>query len=120
MYQSYRVVFPSFFGLRMNENSFMDSLPHDIRQERVAESGALTRALDESRNVPDLQTRRHLGFGLVLLQQPVVAVVGNVDAGLVGVNGAEGEVFGGDALFGERVEEGRLSDVREPDNTHLH
>jgi hypothetical protein len=69
--------------------------PHlDVRQERVTQAGAGRRALDEAGDVDDLQERLHHGLGLVVVHQPVEALVGDVHAGAVRVDGAEREVLG--------------------------
>mmetsp|Transcript_14099 Transcript_14099/g.34768 ORF Transcript_14099/g.34768 Transcript_14099/m.34768 type:complete len:256 (-) Transcript_14099:16-783(-) len=91
----------------------------DVRQERVAQALALGRALDQARNVPDLQVRRHRGLGLVQVAQPLEALVGHVDTRLVGLNGTEGEVLSWDAHPADSVEQGGLSNVRQTHNTHL-
>lgn len=51
----------------------------------------------EPGDVADLQEGGHLRLGLVHAAQPVEAVVGHVDARLVGLDRAKGEVFGGHA-----------------------
>src|SRR5207248_7171105 len=85
-------------------------------QELVAQSLALGRTPHESRDVYELDHRRHLFLGLHQLVEPLQPRVGHLDHADVGLDGAEGIVLRGRGLGGgERVEESRLADVRETD-----
>ena len=56
---------------------------------------------------------------LVEIAEPAEPVVRDVDAGVVGLDGAKREVLGRDAHLGEDVEEGGLADVGEADDADL-
>ena len=81
----------------------------NVREERVAKPRALCGALDEPRNVGDMQVRRDLGRRLPLVAEVVEALVRHGAARLVGVDRAEGEIFGGGRLVdrARRGAEGR-------------
>ena len=64
----------------------------NVGQERVSETSAGGCAAGQTSNVVDGQVSRHLRLGLVLLAQPVEALIGHDDTGLLGVDGGIGEV----------------------------
>ena len=57
--------------------------------------------------------------GFEFLAEFIESLVGNGATTLIRVDGAEGEVLGGDTHVGQHVEEGRFTDVGETNNTHL-
>lgn len=65
----------------------------DMRQEGVSESGTGGSAPGQTSDIVDRQVGRYSGLGLVLLAQPVVALVGDDDASLLGLNGSVREVL---------------------------
>lgn len=75
--------------------------------------------LDKAGNVDDVEKCGDLIFWLVEVTEPSKAGVWDVDTRLVGVDGAEGKVFGWDAAFGEQVEEGALADVGQANDADL-
>ena len=84
----------------------------DVRQELVAESLALGRALDQAGDVHELDHRRDLLLGLDELVQPLEARVGDLDHADVGLDGAEGVVLRRGGLGrGESVEQRGFSHV---------
>mmetsp|Transcript_70889 Transcript_70889/g.224431 ORF Transcript_70889/g.224431 Transcript_70889/m.224431 type:complete len:462 (+) Transcript_70889:311-1696(+) len=91
----------------------------DVGEESVAQPLAVGRALDQAGDIPHVQEGRDLGLGLVGLAQPVKAVIWHVDAGLVGLDGAEREVLGRNGAAGEHVEHRRLAHVGEAHDTDL-
>ena len=91
----------------------------NVRQERVPESRTRARSFHQSRDVDNLQKRLHHALRLVLLDQPIEAFVGDVDARRVGVDGAKREIFRGNRAVGERVVQRRFSDVWHADDAHL-
>lgn len=64
----------------------------NVRQERVTETGTGRSTAGQTSDVVDCEVGRDLGLGLVLLAQPVEAVIGDDDTGLFGVDGSVGEV----------------------------
>jgi len=92
----------------------------DVRQESVTETGTGRSTGGKTGNVDAGEEGGDLGRGLVQVTEPVEALVGDRDAGLLGVDGGVGEV-GGLAEVGlrERVEERRLADVGETNDTNL-
>ena len=65
----------------------------DVRQEGVAQTGTSRGTTGQAGDVVDSQVGRDLGLGLVLVAQPVEAVIGNDDARLLGLNGGVGKVL---------------------------
>lgn len=65
----------------------------DVRQESIAETSAGGGTAGKTSNIVDSQVGGDARLGLVLLAQPVEALIGNDDAGLLGVNGGIGEVL---------------------------
>lgn len=84
----------------------------DVRQEGVTQSSTSRGTTGQTGNIVDGQVGRNLGLGLVMLAEPVEPLIGDDNAGLLGVNGGIGEVGrvtqGG---LSDRLEECRLADV---------
>jgi hypothetical protein len=64
----------------------------NMGQEGVSETSTGGCAAGQTSNVVDRQVSGHLRLGLVLLAQPVEALIGHDDTGLLGVDGGIGEV----------------------------
>ena len=64
----------------------------NVRQEGVTETSTSGGTTGQTSNVVDSEVSRDLGLGLVLLAEPVEAVIGDDDTGLFGVDGSVGEV----------------------------
>ena len=64
----------------------------NVRQEGVAETSTSGGTTGQTSNVIDSEVSRNLGLGLVLLAEPVEALIGNNDTGLFGVDSSVGEV----------------------------
>lgn len=84
----------------------------NVGQERVTQTGTSGGTAGQTGNIIHGQVSRNLRLGLVVLAEPVEPLVGNDDAGLLGVNGGIGEIGrvtqGG---LGDGLEECRLADV---------
>ena len=92
----------------------------NVGEELVAEASALRGAADEAGDIPDLQVGGVLGGRVPHVAEVVVALVGDGAAGLVGVNGAEGEVLRlSEGGLREEVEERGLANVGKANDTHL-
>mmetsp|Transcript_606 Transcript_606/g.1392 ORF Transcript_606/g.1392 Transcript_606/m.1392 type:complete len:313 (-) Transcript_606:208-1146(-) len=65
----------------------------DVAQERVTQSGALSRSFDQPGNVGHLEVRRDLAVGLVMLAQPIEPLIWDIDTRNRRVDRAEGVVF---------------------------
>ncbi|GMR52496.1 hypothetical protein PMAYCL1PPCAC_22691, partial [Pristionchus mayeri] len=93
----------------------------DVREEGVAQSLPLRRALHQTSNVYNIEERWHLRgrARLEMLDEPVESRILHHHSSLSGVDGAEGEVLCGDGRGGEHVEERRLPHVGKTQNTHL-
>ena len=91
----------------------------DVREEGVTETGSLRGALDETGDVDDLEVGLNDGLGLVVVHEPVEAIVGDVHARGVGIDGAEGEVLGGDGAVRQGVVQRGLADVGHTDEADL-
>lgn len=110
----------------------------NVREERVTETSTGGGASGKTGNIVHGQVGGDARLGLVLLAEPVVAVVGDDDASLLGVNGGVGEVlqallavisagasnedtYGGvtKIALGDGLEESRLADVGKTDDTAL-
>ena len=89
----------------------------DVGEELVAEALALGRAAHQAGDVDEFQCRRH---HLLRLRDPrhhVEARIGHRYAADVGLDRAERIVGrGGGGRLGQRIEEGRLADVRQADD----
>lgn len=64
----------------------------NVRQEGVTQTRTRGSTAGQTGNIVHGQVGGHLGLGLVVVTEPVEALVGNDDAGLLGVNGGIGEV----------------------------
>lgn len=88
----------------------------NVRQESVAQTSTSGCTAGQTGNIVDGQVCGDAGLWLVLLNQPVVTVIRDDDARLLGVNGGVGEVGGvAKVAPGDGLEEGRLSDVCKAD-----
>ena len=85
----------------------------DVREELVAEALALRRALDEARDVDELHDGGHHFFRLHDRGDRIELRVGHRDDADVRIDRAERIVLGRNLRRGERVEERRLTDVRQ-------
>src|SRR5690606_16388554 len=91
----------------------------DVRQELVAQPLPASGAGDQAGDVDELDRGRHHLLRLDDLRQRVQARVRHRHHADVRLDGAEGEVGRGDARPGQRIEEGRLADVRQADDAAL-
>lgn len=64
----------------------------NVRQEGVTKTSTSGGTTGQTSNVIDSEVSRNLGLGLVLLAEPVEALIGNDDTGLFGVDSSVGEV----------------------------
>jgi hypothetical protein len=84
----------------------------NMRQERVTQTSTGGSTTGQTGNIIDSQVSGNLGLGLVVVNKPVKPLIGDDNAGLLGVNGGEREVGrvtqGG---LSDRLEECRLADV---------
>jgi len=83
----------------------------DVRQELVAQTLALGRALHQPRDIHELDHGRDLLLGPDELEQAVEPGVGHGDHADVGLDGAERVVLCRRLRGGEGVEQGGLADV---------
>lgn len=83
----------------------------DVAQELVAQPLALRGALDQTRDVDDLDRRGDHAPGVVDLGQADEPLVGHGDDAHVGFDRAEGEVGRLGLCVGEAVEKRRLAHV---------
>ena len=88
----------------------------DVRQELVAEALALRRALDEARDVDDLDDRRDDLLRLDVLADPLQALVGDRDHADVGIDRAERIVCRLGLTGRERVEDRALAHIGQADD----
>jgi hypothetical protein len=65
----------------------------NVRKEGVAETGTSGRTARETSNIVDGQVSRDDGLGLVFLNKPIEAFVGDDDARLLGFDGGIGEIL---------------------------
>lgn len=90
----------------------------DVRQEGVTETGTGGGTTGQTGDIIDRQVGGDARLGLVVLTEPVEAVIGDDDTSLFGVDGGIGEVGrvtqGG---LGNSLEEGGFTDVGQ---TNLH
>ena len=113
--------------LDVNDFSIVEATDHledgidstDVRQESVTQTSTSRGTTGQTSNIVDGQVGGNLGLGLVLVNQPVEALIGNDDTGLFGVDGSIREVGrvtkGG---LGDGLEERRLSDVGKTNLNH--
>ena len=64
----------------------------NVGQESITETSTSGGATGQTGDIVDGQVGRDLGLGLVLLAEPVEALIGDDDTGLFGVDGSVGEV----------------------------
>ena len=84
----------------------------DVRQEGVTETSTSRGASRETGDIVDGQVGRHDRLGLVVLYQPVEAVIWDNDARLFWVDGGIWEVGGvTKRALGDGLEQSRLADV---------
>ena len=89
----------------------------DVLKELVAETCALARALDKTRDVDKFDDGGGLLLGVVHLGELVEALVGDGHHADVRLDGAEGVVGALGACVGDGVEQSGLADVRKSDDT---
>jgi hypothetical protein len=84
----------------------------NVRQERVTQTSTSRGTTGETGNIVHGQVGGNLRLGLVVVDEPVVPVIGNNDTGLLGVNGGIGEVGRvTQRRLGDGLEESRFADV---------
>src|SRR5690606_11752877 len=91
----------------------------NVGQELVAQAFALRGASHQAGDVDELDHGGHDALGLDDVGQLREARVGNLDHADIGLDGAERVVFCGNARLGERIEEGRLTDVGQTNDATL-
>ena len=88
-----------------------------MTQKRIAEPRTRGRPAGQAGDVVDGQVGGDAGFGLVVLAQPVVALVRDQYASFFRVDGGVGEVGRvAEFTFGDGLEEGGFADVGEADD----
>lgn len=88
----------------------------NVRQKGVTETGTGRCTAGQTSDVVDREVGRDLGLGLVLLAQPLEAVIGDDDTGLFGVDGSVGEVGRvTEMALGNGLEQRRFTYVGETD-----
>ena len=83
----------------------------DVGQKLVAQTFARAGTGHQARNVHKLDNGRHDALGRDDLGQLLQTRIGHLDHAGVGLDGAKGVVFSGDAGFGQGVEKGRFANV---------
>ena len=100
-----------------NANHLKDAIGgFDVGKKSIAKTSAFSSAAHKSRDVGDLEVSWHNGAGPKLGDQPIEALIGDNDATEIGVDGAEGEVLGGNLHAAENVEKRRFSNVGHSNN----
>jgi hypothetical protein len=106
--------------LNVNDLSIIEAANHledgidstDVGQERVTQTSTSRGTAGQTGNIIHGQVSGNLRLGLVMLAEPVEPLIGNDNAGLLGVNGGIGEIGrvtqGG---LGDGLEECRLADI---------
>ena len=89
----------------------------DVGQELVAQAGALRGALDDAGDVDEGHRCRDDAFGSEHLGQPGQPGVGQRNHTLIGLDGGEGVVGRQYIVAGQRIEQGRFSDVGQTDDS---
>ena len=92
----------------------------DVGQELVAQTLALGRAFDQTRNIDELDDGGGKFFGIVQVAEPFQPLIRHGDDAHVGVDGAESVVVRGDTRVGDGVKQGRLAHIGQTDDTELH
>lgn len=88
----------------------------NMRQEGVTQTGTGGGTAGQTGDIVDGQVRGDARLGRKLVAQPVVAFVGDDDAGLLGVDGGIGEVgWVAQVTLGDGLEQGGFSDVCKAD-----
>ena len=80
----------------------------NVREKRVAETGAVGRALDQAGNVGHLEHGRHARLGRVLFAQKLEALVGHHRLALARIDCAERVVGRVHRLLAQQIEERAL------------
>lgn len=84
----------------------------DVRQESVTQTSTGGSTTGQTGDIIHGQVGGNLGLGLVVLAEPVEALIGNDDTGLFGVDGGIGEVGRVTQRgLGDGLEKRRLADV---------
>ena len=91
----------------------------NIGQKLVTQALALRRAGHKARDVYEFDNRRLHALRLDDARQGVQSRIGHLNDTDVRLDGAEGIVFSSDARFGQRVKEGGLAHIGQPDNAAL-
>ncbi len=91
----------------------------DVRQEGIALALAFGSTFDQAGDVDELDGGRKDLQGLDDLRQRLETRIRHADHADVRIDRAERIVLGGDLRLGQRVEQGRLADVRETDDAAL-
>ncbi len=91
----------------------------NVRQELVAQAFALARTGHQARDIDKLDNGRHDAFGLDDGRQLRQPRIGQFDDADVRLDGAERIVFRSDARLGQRIEQGGLPHIRQPDDPAL-
>lgn len=88
----------------------------NVRQKGVAQTSTGGRTAGQASNIVDGQVGRDARLGLELLAQPIIPLVGDDDAGLLGVDGSIGEIGRvAKMALGDGLEQGGFADVRKAD-----
>lgn len=105
------------FGIIEAANHLEDGIDGtNVGQEGVAQTGTSGSATGQTSNIVDSQVCGNPRFGLELLAQPVIPLVGDDDAGLFWFDGSVGEVGGvAKVTLGDSLEQSRFSDVCKAD-----
>ncbi|CAM5640615.1 hypothetical protein SAURM35S_07392 [Streptomyces aurantiogriseus] len=89
----------------------------DVRQELVAQALALARAAHDARDVDEVDGRREDPLRVEDLRQLGEAGVGDADHAHVGLDRGERVVGRQHVVLGQGVEQGRLADIRQTDDS---
>ena len=89
----------------------------DVGQEFISKTGAFGCALDDAGDINEGNRGRDDFFRAKDARKDVEARIGNADDANIGFDCGEGVIRGEDIVLGERVKEGRLSDIRQTDDS---